>query len=169
MRDAVNALSSKGTGRSDQLYYMIERTKLQVEDPYCDVLTSRVMPLIDLIRPRLKGTFLDVGCYGGWVYPKVKDLVEYHGIDNWPVAINAAKQLFGDHFELADVREYDKKHDIVFASQLGPETPEYGDLIMKLKSLANRMLVVTGVFVVPDESAEVITGMAHPTAIWTWP
>jgi SAM-dependent methyltransferase len=167
IREAVEALGRKGT-QADQLYYMLERTKLQVADPYCDALTSRVMPLIDLIRPRLSGTFLDVGCYGGWVYPKVRDLVEYHGIDNWPVAIDAAKQLFGDHFELADVREYDKKHDIVFASQLGPETPEDDQIIEKLKSLANRMLVVTGLYVTPSAGAEVIPGMAHPTVIWTF-
>lgn len=166
IKDAALALNRKGT-QTDQLYYMLERTKLQVADPYCDPLTSRVMPLIERIRPRLSGTFLDVGCYGGWVYPKVKDLVEYHGIDNWKVAVDAATQLFGDHFELVDVKDYTKKHDIVFASQLGPETPEK-DVLDKLKSLANRMLIVTGLYVVPDDGAEVVEGMAHPTAIWTW-
>lgn len=103
---------------------------------------SRINDLLDDILPELSGTFLDVGCYGGSLYPKVRHKVSYTGIDNWPDAIRVAKTLFDGKFEVCELKSYKQKHDIVWASQLHPEV-DVPTVFDHLMSLANRMLVIT--------------------------
>ena len=103
---------------------------------------GRTAPILKYIEPELKGTFLDVGCYGGWLYPKVRDRVEYTGIDNWPDAIESAKTLFGDRFHCCDLRDYRTQHDIVWATQLHPEV-DIPIVFDHLRGLSKKMLVVT--------------------------
>lgn len=152
-----------------QLPLMIERTKIQISEPHEDILSARIHPLLEVIRPMLSGTFLDVGCYGGWVYHYVKDVVDYHGIDSWKTAVDAARQFYGeeDRFELVDVRDYTKKHDIVFCAQVGPETKE-NEVLEHLKTLANKTLIVSGLYISADKTAEEIYGVPFKTFMWKW-
>lgn len=140
---AKDYLKSSPRG-GDTAGWIAVRTALDLIEPIKSRagMSSRLEGLINDLRPELKGSILDVGCYGGWLYPKVRGLVGYRGIDVWPDAITAATVLFGDHFELCDYREYETQHDIVWATQLHPQE----DPVMafeKLKSLAKRMLVIT--------------------------
>ena len=123
------------------------RTAIQVVRPDLDQLTKNGLPALQKYLPEFSGTFLDVGCYGGWVYPYVRRQVEYHGIDIWPTAIESATKMFGDRFELADLFSYEKKHDCVWCSQIVLEhlAPLAWD---KCKSLANKLCV----FVTPEMS-----------------
>ena len=66
------------------------RTAIQVMRPDLDQLTKGALPALQKYMTEFSGTFLDVGCYGGWVYPYVRQQVEYHGIDIWQTGIESA-------------------------------------------------------------------------------
>lgn len=118
------------------------RTVIQMMSPNLDDLSRKSIDVLRVYMPEFRGTFLDVGCYGGWVYHYVKDKVVYHGIDRWPTGINVGQMLFGDMFECADVMEYKTQHDIVWASHLQPEFPITLEVVNHLKSLAKRLLII---------------------------
>ena len=81
------------------------RTMIQMVAPAMDDLSKKSYDVLMEFMPEFSGTFLDVGCYGGWVYHHVKDRVDYTGIDNWPTGIKVGKTLFGDRFKLASVMD----------------------------------------------------------------
>jgi len=124
------------------------RTALQLCCPDDDQLTYQVRGILEKHLHELKdGTLLDVGCYGGWLYRHVKNQVEYHGIDIWEDAVKAGQMMFGDSlFEVADFMKYQKKHDIVWCSQI-LFRKDKGDTGVeeaweKLKSLSNRLTIL---------------------------
>lgn len=121
------------------------RTALQVVRPDVDQLTRAALPILKKYLPEMSGTFLDVGCYGGWAYPYVRDRVDYHGIDTWGTGVECASQLFGSRFEKADLFEYTKKHDVVWCSQL-LFTGIYDAAWHTCKGLANKLCI----FLTPD-------------------
>ena len=125
------------------------RTAIQVMRPEIDQLSSRVLPILKKYLPEFSGTFLDVGSYGGWVYPYVRERVDYHGIDTWPTGIECSTRMFGNRFEKADLFDYEKKHDVVWCSQL-LFTGLYLEAWEKCKSLANKLCV----FVTPEGNVE---------------
>jgi hypothetical protein len=125
------------------------RTAIQVMRPELDQLTRAALPVLRKHLGEFSGTFLDVGCYGGWVYPYVRDQVEYHGIDTWPTGIESAEKMFGKRFELSDLFNYEKKHDVVWCSQI-LFTGLYKEAWEKCKSLANKLCV----FVTPEGNVE---------------
>lgn len=146
---------------------MMIRGKIQANDPAADRLSEHAWPQLQwVIEQFRRPTFLDVGCYSGWVYPQVKDLFDYHGIDIWDSAIDAAKLLWDapERFERIDVRDYNTQHDIVFVSAICPETRE-DDVFDKLKSLAKQCLLISGT---PPaaEGWEQLYDMPRTTYIW---
>lgn len=134
-------------------------------DPYSDRLSARTMPVIEKVKPLLSGSFLDVGSFVGWVYPQVRDLVEYKGIDNWEDAVKVAKSLHGERFACVDLRDYKTQHDIVFCSQLGPETEE-NDVQGHLFSLARKMLIVSSPYMNTVGATYLLLGVPNLTAVW---
>lgn len=118
------------------------RVQRMIEDPQNDKLSRALWNTLESVLPTLSGTFLDVGCYGGWIYHYVKDAVEYHGIDNWPVAIEAAKDLFGDHFSVEELRETTRRADTVWATQLHPEN-KIDEILPFLAKMANKQVIFT--------------------------
>jgi len=142
------------------------RTAIQVMRPELDQLTKEALPTLRKYLPEFSGSFLDIGCYGGWAYPYVRDRVDYHGIDIWPTGIESATKMFGPRFELADLFTYEKKHDVVWCSQIiftGVCEPAW----QKCRALANRLCV----FVTPDgpsfEGATEIHGSGRMNvAVW---
>jgi hypothetical protein len=142
------------------------RTAIQVMRPDLDQLTNAALPALKKHLPEFSGTFLDVGCYGGWVYPYVRDVVDYHGIDIWPTGIECATKMFGNRFELADLFKYEKKHDVVWCSQI-LFTALYKEAWEKCKTLANKMCV----FVTPEgnliyDGAETYSEGRMTIAVW---
>lgn len=131
------------------------RTMIQMVAPAMDDLSKKSYDVLMEFMPEFSGTFLDVGCYGGWVYHHVKDRVDYTGIDSWPTGIKVGKTLFGDRFKLASVMDYEEKHDIVWASHLQPEFTITKEVVLKLKSLSRKLLVIIdgGVEAIPNPSA----------------
>lgn len=131
------------------------RTGLQVISPRLDDLSKRSIDALETFMPEFEGTFLDVGCYGGWVYPLVRDRVEYTGIDIWPTGIEVATALFGPRFHLINFEEYNTQHDIVWVSHLQPEYTITKDAVEKLKTLYRKLLIIVdaGVEAIPDISA----------------
>lgn len=125
------------------------RTAIQVMRPDLDQLTKSALPILQRHMEEFSGTFLDVGCYGGWVFPYVRGRVDYHGIDIWPTAIEAGTRMWGQMFEQANVTEYEKKHDVVWCSQI-LFSGIYEAAWEKCKSLANTLCI----FVTPDGSQE---------------
>lgn len=125
------------------------RTAIQVMRPDLDQLTKEALPILKKYMPEFSGTFLDVGCYGGWVYPYVREAVDYYGIDNWPTGIESATKMFGPRFEKADLFDYEKKHDVVWCSQLLLDGL-YAEGWRKCKSLANKLCV----FVTPGSNIQ---------------
>jgi hypothetical protein len=125
------------------------RTAIQVLRPEVDQLSDAALPIAQKHFHEFSGSFLDVGCYGGWMYPHVRHLVDYHGIDKWPAGIECAKKLFGDdRFEMADMFEYENKHDVVWCSQL-----LFGSALAgweKCKSLSNKLCI----YVSPEAGIE---------------
>lgn len=116
------------------------RTALQVLDPQRDQLTYQIWTALQKHLPEMTGDVLDVGCYGGWLYPYVRNQAKYHGIDVWPASITAAKRMFGDElFEVKDVANYRKKHQVVWCTQLLNT-----GLWDKLRSLATRLVIYAG-------------------------
>ena len=121
---------------------MALRTVIQMTNPGADQLSNQSIDVLRKFLPEFSGTFLDVGCYGGWVYHLVKDKVDYTGIDISQTAVDAGKLLFGDRFICKDFQEYDVKHDIVWASFLQPEHLITQDSVTKLRSLSKKLLVI---------------------------
>lgn len=130
------------------------RTAIQVLRPEIDQLSDAVLPIAQKHFHEFKGTFLDVGCYGGWMYPHVRHLVDYHGIDNWHSGIECAVKLFGDRFEEVDMFQYQKKHDVVWCSQLLFGRADAG--WEQCKSLANKLCI----YVSPEANQE-LPGMTE--------
>jgi len=118
------------------------RTLIQVMQPEMDMLSKKSIRVLRKFLPELSGTFLDVGCYGGWVFHFVKDKVEYTGIDSWDTAIEVSRMLWGQRFECASFLEYQKQHDIVWCSHIQPEHILTEDSIEKLMSLSKKLLVI---------------------------
>lgn len=122
------------------------RTVIQVMRPDVDQLSDAALPIAERHFKEFRGTFLDVGCYGGWMYPHIRHLVDYRGIDFWPAGIEAAKKMFGEHlFELVDMFQYEKKHDVVWCSQILGNSEE---VWARCKSLATNLCI----YVSPDAS-----------------
>lgn len=118
------------------------RTAVQVMNPDVDKLSCEAYPILQNHLGEISGTFLDVGCYGGWVYPAVRDKADYYGIDNWPSAIEAGRKMFGNRFEVADLFDYEKKHDVVWCSQLLFGFEERTKMAWeKCRSLSNRLCI----------------------------
>ncbi len=165
--DHSGILKRPGGDYAKQLAAMIARTRGQVAHPQSDRLSSNIMPVFGALKPQLSGSFLDVGCYGGYLYPFLNDVVDYHGIDLWNVAIDAASQLWGaERFECVDAFQYQKQHDVIFSGQFGPPFKGERRLVGHLKPLARKMLIMTGLYFKPDEDAEIIPGMPLRTAVW---
>lgn len=132
----------KEKNKKDAAAWVAVRTALEVVQPDLGGMSVRLEPLVKRLKPELTGSLLDVGCQGGWLYAKVRDRVHYTGIDNFAEAIRSASLLFGNHFECCELKDYKTQHDIVWATQLHPEThpPSVFD---HLKGLSKKMLVVT--------------------------
>src|ERR1019366_10627880 len=103
--DFVGFLKVPRSGKDvEEALYL--RTQLQIDNPLNEKLTKQVYPYFKDEIPNLSGTMMDIGCYGGWLYPFVKDHVDYHGIDVWPEAIAAAKRRFPEgKFTVKNLRE----------------------------------------------------------------
>lgn len=90
------------------------RTAIQVIDPQADRLSARIWPVWLKYRDEAFKceNFLDVGCYGGWLYPHYAQHVDgqgrYYGIDVLQSAIDCASTMFGAmHFACRDVMDAD--------------------------------------------------------------
>lgn len=118
------------------------RTALQVWRPEEDYLSRKSWPVLKRFLPEFSGTFLDVGCYGGWVYPHVRDRVEYTGIDPWPTAIDVSRKLWGGNFHCVKFQNYNVVHDYVWAAHLQPEHEITPACIDKLRSLSRKALIL---------------------------
>lgn len=134
----------KGTPHGEHVVGWIkERTRIQIETPHEDDLSNVIYPRLKKILPTLAGSFLDVGCYGGWLYHFVKERVDYHGIDIWLEAVQAAQDLFPpERFSLEDLRTTNRRADIVWGMQLHPII-EAGDFIPLLHRLSNKRVFWT--------------------------
>jgi len=131
-----NSLSNPIQGKAADI---AARTGLQVLAPWRDKMTLQIWPTVQKFLPELKGDVLDVGCYGGWLYPYVRGQAEYHGIDVWDDAIEAATCLFGPYFEVKSVFNYSKQHEVVWCTQI--TTLDVNETWKKLCSLAKRLVV----------------------------
>ena len=157
--------------RSDlevQLPLMRERARVQLEDFTKDPLSARLVPVLKAIRPHVSGTFLDVGFCTGIAYNYLCDIVDYHGIDDWALAAEVAKEFYGDHFEVCDVMQYTKQHDYVFCAQLAPQFEWTWEHFKHVKSLAKKGLIIADKTVTKEMhvGAEIIPGPDVTTAIW---
>lgn len=135
-------LSGKPTGT-----HVPEVIKMRVrgiiEEPKTSGLSCMTFDALTELIPTLSGTFLDVGCYGGWVYPFVKDVVEYHGIDNWHESIVAGKEMFGDElFSYDSVTSCLRTADTVWATLLHPEV-KVENILPNLVKMANKQVIFT--------------------------
>jgi len=143
-------LKKKPSG-DEAVGWIAVRTALELCFPKASSLSGRVRPILDRVLPELNGTLLDVGCYGGWLYPLVREKVTYTGIDVYPEAVKVAQTLFGERFKVCSFSDYNEQHDIVWATQLHPEVsvPKH---FQKLKSLSRKMLILT------YQSTEIVPG-----------
>ena len=119
------------------------RTKLQIQDPSGDKLTRDIIKVVNNIDVGEDKTILDVGCYGGWLYHFIGHKLDYHGIDNWPQAIQAAHLMFPpERFTLEKLQDSKRTADIVWATQLHPET-DVASILDKLAAMANNRVFFT--------------------------
>lgn len=93
------------------------RTAVGLAEPHDDPMVERIVPIMKATE--FKGSILDVGCYGGWLYGYLGKPDNYTGIDIWEEGIQAAKELFpeGD-FRVCDLFEFRERRDFVWCSQL---------------------------------------------------
>ena len=154
------------TARSGIQGEIAARTALQAVAPMRDQLTCQIWPVVEKHLHELTGTILDVGCYGGWLYPFVKDQAEYHGIDIWEDAILTATKLWGPHFEVRNLWDMNGKWDVVWCTQLVHNNAS--EMWEKLRSLANRMVIYASpdIHAPPYQSSENYYIAPSHVAIW---
>lgn len=134
----------KKPGGEEARVLLRERLELQITDPQADKLARAVFQGLMDVLPTLSGTFLDVGCYTGWVYHFVKDKVDYHGIDNYKAALAVARERFpAERFSQEDLKESKRTADIVWATQLHPEN-HIESIMPRLQAMANKRVFWTG-------------------------
>lgn len=110
----------------DIFQWHVQRLLLQMADNDVDELTRRGVPIFEATKHHFVGKFLDVGCYSGWLFHKIerskmRDVVDYHGIDPWEEAIQAAKYVFqaDEHrFSVANGFDLDQSYDTIWTSQV---------------------------------------------------
>lgn len=119
------------------------RTRKYLEDPMATRVLSLVPDRTDV---------LDVGCHGGWLYAHLGSPKEYIGIDRWPEAIQAAKELFpeGD-FRVCSLFDFKERVPFVFCSQIvwGKEHQTAGIAFDNLKEIGEE-----GIFISPRNEIE---------------
>lgn len=112
-----------------------ERMLMGIETPQDDPMVFRVT---DIVRTTpFEGRILDAGCYGGWLYHMLGKPTGYIGIDVWPEAIEAAKELFpeGD-FRVCDLFDFKEEVDFAWSSQIAFDADKTMLAIEHLKSIS---------------------------------
>lgn len=124
--EVASALGAKPTG-SEVKWIIACRTLIQLYAHMKDGLSRQAIPILERYAPEFVGeTFLDVGCYGGWLYPhlaRVRPDLIYHGLDNWPDAIEAARMCFpAASFDCGDAVEMVAPYDTIWCSHMVDKT-----------------------------------------------
>jgi SAM-dependent methyltransferase len=121
------------------------RMKAALERLEADKMTHRMIHAATYCNDQLFGkSVLDVGCYTGYLYHWLGKPKNYTGIDTWPEAIEVAKEFApeGD-FRVADVRMFEGKYDVVWASQvLWSKTIGIQNAVEAAKKLAKTLVFV---------------------------
>lgn len=131
------------------VHWHVERCLLQVLSPMADELTRTIWPVFENHKDEFSGTFLDVGCYGGWMLGTLlkHDIdVQYHGIDIWESAIEAARLVYGGSgsFEVQDGRTLGEDYDTVWCSQLHKrQASEFEIMIERLLHHTKKIAVLS--------------------------
>jgi SAM-dependent methyltransferase len=123
------------------------RTLLQMTRPEDDALTSRVNDLFMAHKDEIREDVLDCGCYGGWLYGRLRaehaTPLNYHGIDLWEDAIRAARFMFpGARFEVGDLMNLSQSYDVIWCTQIIWRTTDEAEKTLDhLKRWTRKLLI----------------------------
>lgn len=111
--------------------------------------------LVKLTNPGY--SILDVGCYHGHLYPKLRDIgIDYLGIDIFESFIMAATQNYvSAKFEVRDLFQIEDQYDIVFCSRVLMHMPKFGEAIKKLLGASKKYMIMIIPIGAPSVTVEI--------------